>query len=433
MLNSRDPRSGYPSFGFWGIVLATLFLVVGWFPKVVITAIVFLIDPSWFHGSARVHSPDHLSQLRRDSAAGPACLPGRMRMRKDANGGTPADADLLLDARQSFTLTSLSVHRLTKAQARRIAVRAQTARCAAADRRCSPSCSDLTLLQIDPTAAIAPSADLVAWSRLGSSYRPAQLKQALEQDRTLFELDAVVRPMSDLGLHLAGAAEWPSHERTRDWLRDNDRFRRDILELLGSSGPLSSRDIPDTCVVPWPSTGWTNNRNVTQMLEFLMMRGEVAIAGRVGRERLWDLPERVYPADVDVPSVEEARAGRNERRLAALGIARRKTTAMPIEPVDVGDAGEPAVVEGVEGRVARRPGRARRRTSRAGRRCCRRSTGSSTTASAPRSCSTSSTRSRCTSRRPSAAGATSRSRSSTTTGSSGRSTRSPTARRPCCG
>src|SRR3982750_2249696 len=49
---------GLPELGFWGIVLATLFLVVGWFPKVVITAMVFLFDPSWFHGSARVHWPE---------------------------------------------------------------------------------------------------------------------------------------------------------------------------------------------------------------------------------------------------------------------------------------------------------------------------------------------------------------------------------------
>ena len=207
----------------------------------------------------------------------------------------------------------------------------------------------LTLLQIDPTAAIAPSADLVAWSRLGSAYQPAHLQKAVEQDRTLFEHNALVRPMSDLGLYLAGAADWPSYDTSRAWLRDNDPFRRDILDLLGSSGPLSSRDIPDTCVVPWASSGWTNNRNVTQMLEFLMMRGEVAIAGRVGRERLWDLPDRVYPADVAVPSVDEAERARNERRLASLGIARQKGTAMPVEPVVVGDAGEPAVVEGTTG------------------------------------------------------------------------------------
>jgi hypothetical protein len=48
---------GLPELGFWGIVLATLFLVVGWFPKVVITGIVFLVDPSWFHGAAEVQWP----------------------------------------------------------------------------------------------------------------------------------------------------------------------------------------------------------------------------------------------------------------------------------------------------------------------------------------------------------------------------------------
>ena len=207
----------------------------------------------------------------------------------------------------------------------------------------------LTLLQIDPTAAIAPSADLVAWSRLGSTYKPEQLKQAVEEERTLFELDALVRPIGDLGLYLAGAADFPTYEYSRGWLRDNDRFRREILELLADSGPLASRDIPDTCAVPWKSSGWTNSRNVTQMLEFLMMRGEVAIAGREGRERLWDLPERVYPAEVVIPSVEEAERRRNERRLASLGIARQKARAMPMEPIHVGEAGEPAVVEGVKG------------------------------------------------------------------------------------
>jgi hypothetical protein len=49
---------GLPELGFWGIVLATLFLVVGWFGKVTITAIVFLIEPSWFSGSAEVHWPE---------------------------------------------------------------------------------------------------------------------------------------------------------------------------------------------------------------------------------------------------------------------------------------------------------------------------------------------------------------------------------------
>jgi uncharacterized protein len=240
------------------------------------------------------------------------------------------------------------VHRLTKTQARRIAVRAQLLD-APRPENLLAVVERLTLLQVDPTAAVAPNADLVAWSRLGSSYRPEQLKQALEVDRTLFEFDALVRPMGDLGLYLAGAADRPNHARSRTWMRDNDSARRDILELLERSGPLSSRDIPDTCAVAWASTGWTNNRNVTMMLEFMQGRGEVAITGRVGRERLWDLAERVYSRRDKALSVEEAARLKNERRLAALGIARAQAREMPMEPIHVGEAGAPAVVEGVKG------------------------------------------------------------------------------------
>jgi hypothetical protein len=49
---------GLPELGFWGIVLAALFLVVGWFGKMVITGIVFLVDPSWFDGAAEVRWPE---------------------------------------------------------------------------------------------------------------------------------------------------------------------------------------------------------------------------------------------------------------------------------------------------------------------------------------------------------------------------------------
>ena len=49
---------GLPELGLWGIVLATMFLVAGWAGKVLIAAVVFLVDPSWFEGSASVHWPD---------------------------------------------------------------------------------------------------------------------------------------------------------------------------------------------------------------------------------------------------------------------------------------------------------------------------------------------------------------------------------------
>ena len=242
----------------------------------------------------------------------------------------------------------VDVHHIDRTQARRLAVLAQVLD---AERPADlvEVVEHLTLLQIDPTAAIAPNADLVAWSRLGSSYRPEHLRDALEQDRTLYEHSAMIRPMTDLGLFLPSMAVWPRSERTREWIRVNDAFRRDILDLLAGSGPLQSRDIPDTSAVPWQSTGWTNDRNVTQMLEVLMMRGEVAIVGRRGRQRIWDLAERVYPADVTVIPLEEALRLRDVRRLRSLGIAREKRQEQAIEPYHVGHAGEPAVVDGVEG------------------------------------------------------------------------------------
>ena len=249
----------------------------------------------------------------------------------------------------------MTVHELSRLDARRIAVRAQLL-----DGRRPDGLLDvvrqLTLLQIDPVAAIAPSADLVAWSRLGASYSPVELDTALA-DLALLELRAMIRPSEDLALYRADMAAWDGAERgelpgwrasRRDWVRANDACRLDILGRLGSSGPLASRDLPDTCTVPWQSTGWTNNRNVTQLLEFMVLRGEVAIAGRRGADRLWDLATRVYPDDPAVPRDQALRI-RNARRLRALGIARARGPECPVEPADVGEAGEPAVVEGVKG------------------------------------------------------------------------------------
>jgi hypothetical protein len=246
-----------------------------------------------------------------------------------------------------------TVHELTRTDARQIAVRAQLLD-AARPAGLLPLVRHLSLLQLDPIAAVAPSADLVAWSRLGSSYDPAELRDVLA-DRTLIELQAMLRPAEDLALYRADMADWPGRgtlrtwqEDLRDWVKANDACRRDILKRLRGSGPLTMRELPDTCAVPWKSTGWTNARNVEKLLGFMVQRGEVAVAGRQGRERLWDLASRVYPDDPVVPA-EEARRIRDERRLRALGIARAGAPESPVEPMDVHEVGEAAVVEGVKG------------------------------------------------------------------------------------
>ncbi len=166
----------------------------------------------------------------------------------------------------------------------------------------------------------------------------------------MFEWAGFYRPMSDLALYLPTMRAAPRYAQTREWLAANDRFRRDVLARLRADGPLRTSEIPDTSQVSWPSSGWTNDRNVTQLLEILAGRGEVVVSGREGKERLWDLAERVYPARrrrADASTM--ARHRRDERRLASLGIARAKATPQPVEPIDVGEAGEEAVVDGVAG------------------------------------------------------------------------------------
>ena len=238
----------------------------------------------------------------------------------------------------------MRTHELSRKQARRIAVRAQLLD----DTRHTDALDvvwSLTCLQVDHTAAVAPSADLVLWSRLGSAYRPEDVEQALAE-RRLVELDMRIRTSDDLALYRAEMFEWPGPGPLPDWqderlawVEANDACRLQILDRLRASGPLIARDVPDTCAVPWRSSGWNDRRNVARLLDIMAQRGEVAVSGRRGRERLWDLADRVYP-DVDIVPAEDAVHLRHERLLGALGIAR---------PRAVGSAGEPAVVTGVPG------------------------------------------------------------------------------------
>lgn len=238
--------------------------------------------------------------------------------------------------------------RLGRDEARRIAVRAQLL-----DARRPADvvevAEQLMLLNIDPTNAIMPSEHHLLWSRIGEAYETSWLGHAFEHDRMLFEFDGAYRTMSDLELFLPRMRAAPRYERTRQWLEANAAFRADILSRLRSDGATATGAIPDTSAVPWPSTGWNNNRNVTMMLEVLLARGEIAVSSREGRERRWDLAERVYPRDLVELSIEEADAALDERRLQALGIARAKATAVPIEVNHVGGSGESVTVEGVDG------------------------------------------------------------------------------------
>jgi uncharacterized protein len=232
-------------------------------------------------------------------------------------------------------------HQLTRDQARRIAVRAQLLD-AARPGDVVEVAEQLGYIKIDPTATIAPCEHTVLWSRIGWSYEPGQLHKAVELDRLLFEFDGAFRPVSLLPMMLPAMRRWPRRESSRQWLDANARFRKEVLARLKAEGPLLASQIPDTAQVSRAPDGWSGSNQVPHMLDFLMRQGAVAIAGREGRHRRWDLAERVYPADLPDYGDEEAARLLEERRLQAAGIAQPHWFWSGVGKT----TGEPASVEG---------------------------------------------------------------------------------------
>ncbi|HEY5294754.1 MAG TPA: crosslink repair DNA glycosylase YcaQ family protein [Gaiellaceae bacterium] len=178
----------------------------------------------------------------------------------------------------------------------------------------------LGFLQIDPISTVAPPQLLVLFNRLGK-FDATELDRLIWQERKLFEWNAFIWPIEDLPLvrarmrrRRATANAW-----TRDFLQANARIRRFLLRELGRNGATLSRDLIGDQVPDAEPHPWWGTRQVRLMLEVLQLHGEVAVAGRAGRQRLWDLAERVHPPSETI-SWREAEARIAEQRRRSLGV-----------------------------------------------------------------------------------------------------------------
>jgi uncharacterized protein len=216
-------------------------------------------------------------------------------------------------------------------EARRIAVRSQLLDGSA--KGVLETVRRLGFLQIDPIATVAPPQYLVLWSRLGP-YDREELDRLVWEQRKLVEVDAFLFPVEELPVLLARMRrrrEDNARERwIKDFLQENAGFRRYVLRELERRGPLPSREIEDHKGFEREDHRWWGGRKMAFMLEVLSDRGQVAVAGRLGKQRLWDLAERVYP-EVERISWKEAQTRMLERRRQALGVVleRGKLLAHP--------------------------------------------------------------------------------------------------------
>jgi len=175
----------------------------------------------------------------------------------------------------------------------------------------------LGFLQLDPISAVAPPQELVLWSRLGPHDR-GELDRLLWEERSLVEWRAFLWPAEDLPL-LRARMRRGVNKDAHDFLAANRAFRRHVLRQLETRGPLLSREIEDHGSMRREHHEWWGARKMGLMLEILAARGEVAVVGRRGRQRLWDLAERWYPKTETIPW-PKAQKLIAERRFRALGV-----------------------------------------------------------------------------------------------------------------
>jgi uncharacterized protein YcaQ len=204
-------------------------------------------------------------------------------------------------------------------EGRRIAVRAQGLDGAA--RGVLETVRRLGFLQLDPISTVAPPQHLVLWSRLGP-FDTAELDRLLWEEQKLVEWDAFVYPIEDLPILKAfmRRRDRPLDLRVVAWLKEHAPFRRYVLKELRERGPLLSREIEThTSRAGQERHDWWGSRQMGLMLGCLNMRGEVAVVGRRGKQRLWDLAERWYPETKALP-LPQARKLYEEKRFRALGV-----------------------------------------------------------------------------------------------------------------
>jgi hypothetical protein len=207
-------------------------------------------------------------------------------------------------------------------EARRIAVRAQGLD--GSSRGVLETVRRLGFLQLDPISAVAPPQHLVLWSRLGP-FDTSELERLLWHERKLVEWDAFLYPSEDLPILKAfmRRRDRAYDRRIVGWLKANAAFRRYVLKELRERGPLLSREIEDAPGHRREDHRWWGQRKMGLMLECLSARGEVAVVGRRGKQRVWDLAERWYPETEKLP-LAKARRLYEEKRFRALGVQLRR-------------------------------------------------------------------------------------------------------------
>jgi uncharacterized protein YcaQ len=179
-------------------------------------------------------------------------------------------------------------------------------------------------IQFDPINVVGCNPDLVLQSRI-ADYSPTLLEELLYTDHQL--VDGYDKVAS-----IYMASDWAFFTRRRKYMRERHgdpanppmRIAPDVLETIRERGPLSSIDLKHSDTIDWR---WGNETRVGRAsLEVLYEMGDLIVHHRIGTRRVFDLAERVFPAQLlstrdPNTTEEEYRDWHVMRRVGGLGLA----------------------------------------------------------------------------------------------------------------
>ncbi len=194
--------------------------------------------------------------------------------------------------------------------------------------RMAPMIRRLNLLQIDSVNVLIRSHYLPLFSRLGA-YSHASLDERSfgRKKRALFECWAHEASLLPLELHplmrwrmaraRAGNGTYGQMDR---FGQEERRYLREVLDFVTRNGPTAASEIPGGGKSGGSWWGWSKGKLA---LETLFDQGLVTTATRQRFERLYDIPERVIPAEIlalETPSEGDAIRNLLDLSGRALGI-----------------------------------------------------------------------------------------------------------------
>ena len=151
-------------------------------------------------------------------------------------------------------------------------------------------------LQFDPLEVAGRNHDLTLLARV-AGYRRPWTDGLLYRDRVLYET-------YNKQFSLVPTAELPWYRETWDAAHaahiggafdEHAPLVEELLERIRAGGPLSSTDVEPRASIDWY---WRPTNQVRAILEALAEAGILAISRREGNRRVYDLAERLFPADL---------------------------------------------------------------------------------------------------------------------------------------